>query len=280
MLLLYPEQASHTSAIDLHLHSTMLLLYLGLCTGAGVANVNLHSTMLLLYPLTPIINHYPDRIYIPLCFYFIITDSQFIQACKLIYIPLCFYFIAWRPYANKGGTRIYIPLCFYFIRPESHLSFLLFLIYIPLCFYFILPCIPQRCEVQLDLHSTMLLLYPQTGIAAAAAVVYLHSTMLLLYHMRHAFWCYEHLLFTFHYASTLSEDRLHVLVLRLHLHSTMLLLYPIAPMLVSSELCSFTFHYASTLSMPCSQLAALPSSFTFHYASTLSKEEYWFWWHW
>ena len=83
----------------------------------------------------------------------------------------------------------------------------------------------SRPSLFLDLHSTMLLLYPVTNAQAANIVV-----------------------FTFHYASTLSHTPFSI---------------PHIPV-------KFTFHYASTLSgSPLYGLHCI-SSFTFHYASTLS----------
>ena len=58
-----------------HLHSTMLLLYRSRSNTETLRKKNLHSTMLLLYrmhPLTDLLQCF--RIYIPLCFYFIIVE--------------------------------------------------------------------------------------------------------------------------------------------------------------------------------------------------------------
>ena len=100
-------------------------------------------------------------------------------------------------------------------------------IYIPLCFYFILTAKDQRDIQQIHLHSTMLLLYPISSPPQPAGRSYLHSTMLLLYRTRPGrAWserriyiplCFyfiakqqatriEDALFTFHYASTLSDQ--------------------------------------------------------------------------
>ena len=93
--------------------------------------------MLLLYqpedkkPLTE------ERIYIPLCFYFIGKSGRNDAESKTIYIPLCFYFIINVSVSEIDEYFIYIPLCFYFIPPSDHIDFDVFQIYIPLCFYFI-----------------------------------------------------------------------------------------------------------------------------------------------
>ena len=97
----------------------------------------------------------------------------------------------------------------------------------------------------------------------------LHSTMLLLYPAQ---WCF--LLtassFTFHYASTLSSAPSRKQSRSLNLHSTMLLLYPTSTSIFPMAAVRFTFHYASTLSRPWSRERWDHCPFTFHYASTLS----------
>ena len=104
------------------------------------------------------------------------------------------------------------------------------------------------------------------------SLIYLHSTMLLLYQVIHTFHnkhniliyiplCFyfifnalvngaSGLVFTFHYASTLSLTIFRHREQTLHLHSTMLLLYQRRT--VSDHIWPlFTFHYASTLSNSC-----------------------------
>ena len=116
--------------------------------------------------------------------------------------------------------------------------------------------------------------------------------MLLLYRIRSGWGTEGGHLFTFHYASTLSDPRTPGNLPGVpHLHSTMLLLYRSSD---THEGCHavFTFHYASTLSFTwnifnvmieiyiplcfyfieyseCCQKQNV--KFTFHYASTLSK---------
>ena len=119
---------------------------------------------------------------------------------------------------------IYIPLCFYFIDARRIKIWSYDFIYIPLCFYFIwygnIHIVPL-----LNLHSTMLLLYRFPPLSICISII-----------------------FTFHYASTLSSIS------------------------SSSRLCIawFTFHYASTLSSERLSEFSSSFSFTFHYASTLS----------
>ena len=121
-----------------------------------------------------------------------------------------------------------------------------------------------------NLHSTMLLLYLLFGQAELNSSIYLHSTMLLLYRrpplvdlrldvLIYIPLCFyfiiashnfnsRSILFTFHYASTLSRTKS-------KLDTTLVL---------------FTFHYASTLSCAIAYNTHILSLFTFHYASTLS----------
>ena len=82
-----------------------------------VLDSHLHSTMLLLYPIMTAMRGCPAMlIYIPLCFYFIVSDRQDAQIVTIIYIPLCFYFIPLATLGCHQSKKIYIPLCFYFIR--------------------------------------------------------------------------------------------------------------------------------------------------------------------
>ena len=123
------------------LHSTMLLLYPILKCPFYSPIFNLHSTMLLLYRFQP-----GERVLLhaPFTFHYASTLSATgIQSRTWqnhIYIPLCFYFI-WFIYSRRiNDLPIYIPLCFYFIGfPLLHIqSWLLYL------------------------HSTMLLLSPES----------------------------------------------------------------------------------------------------------------------
>ena len=109
------------------------------------------SPMMALYSRT-------GRIYIPLCFYFILALSpvfdlhdhlhstmlllyrylqKLVHGFAVIYIPLCFYFICDSVILRPFFSYIYIPLCFYFIHHSVFSRACDRPIYIPLCFYFI-----------------------------------------------------------------------------------------------------------------------------------------------
>ena len=75
--------------IYIHYASTLSLFHL--LTSYLLSN--LHSTMLLLYRAYPAERPLPERIYIPLCFYFIRKRAPGCNNTDIIYIPLCFYFI-------------------------------------------------------------------------------------------------------------------------------------------------------------------------------------------
>ena len=108
------------------------------------------------------------------------VPSLFIRAYQ-IYIPLCFYFII---YVQNHPLRI------------PHLHSTMLLLY------------PLGCRVdiqhKLNLHSTMLLLYRWTAYEPEGESWNLHSTMLLLY-LDENMNKISVALFTFHYASTLSQ---------------------------------------------------------------------------
>ena len=144
---------------------------------------NLHSTMLLLYQGLSL------------------TQTRCIQylhsTMLLLYLRPA---IIWRHlFSNLHSTMlllyrtcilqecltrlIYIPLCFYFIPIADNTFTAAFPIYIPLCFYFIV----------------------NTAIAISCPFPNLHSTMLLLYPIASHNFNSRSILFTFHYASTLSS---------------------------------------------------------------------------
>ena len=138
-------------------------------------------------------------------------------------------------------------------------------------------------KMEQNLHSTMLLLYQQSENLKEKYDQNLHSTMLLLYHLwsQQMMWklpiyiplCFYYidnhgwkippcLLFTFHYASTISEpERLHRGAAE-NLHSTMLLLYQVATPASSDAKSKFTFHYASTISTDATDL--VPTNLDLH----------------
>ena len=163
------------------LHSTMLLLYRDFHPCRFSASL-IYIPLCFYFIFIPCSNiRLACVIYIPLCFYFIeylklLFDMYFSFTfhyastlswnvrwwCKhwLIYIPLCFYFINDLEDRTRDTENIYIPLCFYFIgnrylakKKQCH-------IYIPLCFYFIKRRRSIPWPHSMNLHSTMLLLYP------------------------------------------------------------------------------------------------------------------------
>ena len=163
MLLLYPSNAASALLRSFNLHSTMLLLYPKKRSTLTPASPDLHSTMLLLYP--GYTAFYRTEIY-TFTFHYASTLSPIptdeIAPASPIYIPLCFYFIPrWEPSEPFFLTVIYIPLCFYFIPRRSNLEH----------------------DFLANLHSTMLLLYPDWGRYSPG----------------------RNSEFTFHYASTLSQ---------------------------------------------------------------------------
>ena len=188
-----------------------------------------------------------SSIYIPLCFYFIPRGSRHLCLTMKYLHSTMLLLYRWRLLVVISPCPIYIPLCFYFIRNFR-----------------------KSAELSLYLHSTMLLLYLCFLTFRIAVWSYLHSTMLLLYlhcicmiidqHIIYIPLCFYFItkllvgnsasltLFTFHYASTLSN----VLCTSIALIS------------------AFTFHYASTLSKTQALEAPASAPFTFHYASTLS----------
>ena len=103
--------------------------------------------------------------------------------------------------------------------------------------------------LKIHLHSTMLLLYPSPFDLPRSNVSNLHSTMLLLYHKIQPKNRLPSVVFTFHYASTLSDgvNPLQGQVCHIYI-----------------PLC---FYFISRLPSQKKR----PSPFTFHYASTLSK---------
>ena len=120
-------------------------------------------------------------------------------------------------------------------------------IYIPLCFYFIL-AVHRLCRVKPHLHSTMLLLYPdKPAISIKHCIFTFHYASTLSEHpvplSRNGY------SFTFHYASTLSRRSQKICNDFVYLHSTMLLLYQKPETGTSGIYHVFTFHYASTLSV-------------------------------
>ena len=147
-----------------NLHSTMLLLYPSVPLLATLAKITftfhyastlsrtifwpgppnsyLHSTMLLLYHPAGAARALIDRIYIPLCFYFIACDfsglvsgtaftfhyastlsqgiARLLSWCFHLHSTMLLLYLM-RPVNDVSSMSIYIPLCFYFIghRPGT-----------------------------------------------------------------------------------------------------------------------------------------------------------------
>ena len=186
-------------------------------------------------------------IYIPLCFYFIFPAFRYLSRSFLIYIPLCFYFIYYAISSlvdciNLHSTMLllYLRVIWPVILRLLHLHSTMLLLYRFLH--------GSGGVLPLNLHSTMLLLYLEVTINEGLLQYHLHSTMLLLYRMGSdaslcpAFiyipLCFYFILrkeyqnavlelFTFHYASTLSDAYSGTINRNSYLHSTMLLLYPV-----------------------------------------------------
>ncbi len=76
------------------------------------------------------------EIYIPICFYFNITNRLSQALTTIIYIPICFYFNNGIEIGQRRLFSIYIPICFYFNRIFITFFFCFDDIYIPICFYF------------------------------------------------------------------------------------------------------------------------------------------------
>ena len=115
MLLLYRTNLKLSSLLVCNLHSTMLLLYHR--TGAlhRVCILYLHSTMLLLYRWEAVLSVPEDRIYIPLCFYFIIINLTAEEGYTIFTFHYASTLSQSGPDTIRSWMSIYIPLCFYFI---------------------------------------------------------------------------------------------------------------------------------------------------------------------
>ena len=124
-----------------------------------VLDSHLHSTMLLLYPIMTAMRGCPAMlIYIPLCFYFIVSDRQDAQIVTIIYIPLCFYFI-------EIFDHSVVPAV-------DHLHSTMLLLYLGA------NC-PISCAIKFTFHyaSTLSHFFCKPNVS----ITDLHSTMLLLY---------------------------------------------------------------------------------------------------
>ena len=94
----------------------------------------------------------------------------------------------------------------------------------------------------------MLLLYLTPETQEEIQKTHLHSTMLLLYHIWVLMLQAKKLVFTFHYASTLSIARKHLIFYMCPIYIPLCFYFIHSDLPGCLCLCVFTFHYASTLS--------------------------------
>ena len=223
----YASTLSQTSASQEgstpHLHSTMLLLYRIWEAHAVTNYIHLHSTMLLLYRAEKDVQREAVYIYIPLCFYFISAEVQGTNTLRQIYIPLCFYFIV----ELDGTCGFAIWFTFHYAStlsnsahgyPESLYRF---------TFHYASTLSRKMAWLGnwlWHLHSTMLLLYLEP-VQIQIQIVVIYIPLCFYFICIPPFYCWYQLLFTFHYASTLSLWSTILNGQGMHLHSTMLLLY-------------------------------------------------------
>ena len=160
MLLLYRRNHKVIGYCEINLHSTMLLLYQFDGEELVISYTDLHSTMLLLYPSSNTASSNPSSIYIPLCFYFIVKQSQI----EVKIIQFTFHYASTLSVLNLFQPGFFLQFTFHYASTLSVPTDLFhksaFLIYIPLCFYFIHDLVEDVAYLDKDLHSTMLLLYP------------------------------------------------------------------------------------------------------------------------
>ena len=117
--------------------------------------------MLLLYRGADPVQVPENRIYIPLCFYFIDGLVDLGDGITLF----TFHYASTLSYGNTGPRRYEELFTFHYASTLSKSSLqvnnLRSQIYIPLCFYFIDGGESTYEEIITNLHSTMLLLYPR-----------------------------------------------------------------------------------------------------------------------
>ena len=205
-----------------HYASTLSTL---MCTVSG-GIVYLHSTMLLLYRL----------------------NRHHIKEVIIIYIPLCFYFIALpRSYRHRDHPNLHSTMLLLYHDRTAVLNVKKHNLHSTMLLLYQIAQMQIQAQVQ-DLHSTMLLLYPCPRTSLPSSNQDLHSTMLLLYPIQWSSLGGTNL-FTFHYASTLSEQ---ASVGRME------------SILIYIPLCFYFIFLLALSGLP-------PFTFTFHYASTLSE---------
>ena len=153
MLLLYlkePTQTRTGTIFTFHYASTL--------SNSGIVNTSLPSAFTFHYASTlSSFSENADPVTLNLHSTMLLLYRR--GARLIIYIPLCFYFIR----ADRAACDDYHKFTFHYASTLSRSSFM---------------HISQRH----NLHSTMLLLYPERSTAGTWRGSDLHSTMLLLYH--------------------------------------------------------------------------------------------------
>ena len=215
--------------------------------------------------------HIPFGIYIPLCFYYILPDTMkmplytaftFHYASTISHYK--YFFQQFHIYLHSTMLLLY-PRKDFRRRRDTSFTFhyastismsissstsFHFQIYIPLCFYYIGVLKKLGYWLMVNLHSTMLLLYPGS------------SSYLSL-----------HVQFTFHYASTISEvptvKAVSEYLFTFHYASTISFTPAEPPKDDFTIYIPLCFYYILVLNIP----QKTYSKFTFHYASTISQQQ-------
>ena len=195
-----------------------------ICTPDVPTKATLHSTMLLLYHSTRSgAERYISTLHSTMLLLYPRKMREWIDRVYL-YIPLCFYYI----YSHNRLCRLLSAFTFHYASTISRSQHM-------------------YLNTDITLHSTMLLLYPDS-----------HALTPFFFD------------FTFHYASTISEVRYGTQSRKPPLHSTMLLLYHslmIQSFLLLSLYIPLCFYYI----LVGGGGTGGGSYFTFHYASTISN---------
>ena len=180
MLLLYRQPSSPSHLRFLNLHSTMLLLYrrgpVDDENGRVVFTFHYASTL----SLARVECIFSVPIYIPLCFYFILTYIP--HSLVLLHLHSTMLLLYRIRSIYPGYSYIFTFHYASTLSPQVLICKDQLLIYIPLCFYFIY----FRSSItrsHSNLHSTMLLLYRGCRRSLQGLRLHLHSTMLLLYRL-------------------------------------------------------------------------------------------------
>ena len=166
-----------------YLHSTMLLLYLSPVVLWPDFSNYLHSTMLLLYHSrgSPVISVF--FIYIPLCFYFIESEGSGEPEDD----GFTFHYASTLSQPSLSGPSPCTSFTFHYASTLSAGRPRAFIAVITFTFHYastLSKSFEPDYKQYINLHSTMLLLYPVGQHKSWSKKSYLHSTMLLLYPVR------------------------------------------------------------------------------------------------